>query len=140
MAGQLGQDPTYLAWLRALGFEENTARSDATAGRERVQSQVDYAQPRILEEGVRERRDISYGMEDRGLFRSGEALRRGAEQRADEQYRIGGLQIQAGEQLAGIESGLARELAGIERRRAEQALTTGGDIYRREGLIPYRNY
>lgn len=140
MAGQLGQDPAYLAWLRALGFEENAARSDATAARETVAARTEFERPQLEDQGMRERRTIAAGMEDRGLFRSGEMLSRTAEQRADQQYRVGGLELRAGEQIAGIESGLAREVAGIERRRTEQALTTGGNIYKREGLVPYQNY
>lgn len=140
MAGQLGADPTYLGWLRALGFEENTTRDQATVSKEKIAREAAFTAPQIAEQGERTLRNVSAGMEDRGLFRSGEALRRGAETRAATVADLTGLHMRTGDTIAGIESTLSRQLAEIERRRAEQALTTGGERYLSEGLVPYRNY
>lgn len=124
-----GADPQYLALLRALGFDEATQRSIAGQQVGNVQDRLGFEIPRIQSLGVREREGIAGSHEQRGILRSGDFLKADAYQRQDEQYRVGNLYMTGAQDISGIETNLARALADLNRRRAESAITAGGQVY-----------
>lgn len=121
----LNEDPTYLAWLRALGFEDETSRADAARDTAQVQQRVAFQAPEIQYQGQLAARNISGGYEDRGLFRSGEHERGLAEQQHATQYQLGALELGGAEDIGGIQSSLAQQIAARRRQMIEQELALG---------------
>lgn len=115
-------DPTYLAYLRSLGLEESEAVGEAerrvsslTRGLTRRRAASQVAEGRAQE-------STSEDFEGRGLLRSGARLV--AQQRLGEDFMRGRLEDELGtrEGVADAYGGLARDVAGLRRRRAESEL------------------
>lgn len=137
MAGQLASDPSYLAYMRALGFEEASTVNNAQRQRGQLERRQGYVRPEMEYQQGLESQQLEGSLEDRGMVRSGYGERTRAELVHSQQYRLGDLDMAYGENLAEIESNLSRQLAAIQQKRTEQDLTTGGDIYYRTGASPY---
>lgn len=118
----LSEDPTYLAWLRALGFEDQSSEADAALQTQQAQQRADFTAPEIQYQGQLAQRNISGNMEDRGIFRSGEHERALAEQQHSTQYQLGALQLGTAQDIGGIQSRLAQDIAGRRRQMTEKEL------------------
>lgn len=116
------QDPTQLAYLRALGFEEQQATANAEVAQGQVEDRVAFQRPIIEEEGRQTLRGISQGHEARGVFRSGQHETALAERRARTMQQVGGLEMEGAHEIAGIQMGLATELAALRRQQQEREL------------------
>lgn len=130
-------DPTVLAYMRALGFEESDAERKVAGQREQAEQRYAMDKPRVLTQGIEDREDIAEGYESRGLLRSGAFAKDDAGQRADEQNRLAGMQIDLTEGVAGLESDLAARIAAGRREMAERLLAVGGKQYLEERSLPY---
>jgi hypothetical protein len=137
MAGQLASDPSYLAYMRALGFEESTATGDAQFDRDTIERKQAAAIPELEYQGGVQREQLAGGFEDRGLLRSGMHEQAQARLMHDQGYQRSQLDMAHGDALAEIERNLQRQLGDIERRRSEQTLSSGAGTYLSTGLAPY---
>lgn len=120
-------DPIYQAYIRSLGFQGNLAENQAQQRQDLVSQQLGISIPEAKEQGVQQRRSISGGMEDRGMYRSGQHHRRLSESRAGEQRRVGSLQLAGAMDVAGITSQLAMQQAQQQAGGAEAYLDS---VYR----------
>jgi hypothetical protein len=135
----LAQDPTYLAYLRAIGMEQTEAIDSAESKRGAIEDRLALYKPELKYQGQVERRNVSGGFENRGIFQSSDHERALAEQRHGEQFKIGQLEQSGAEELTGIQTNLAMQLARLERDRAEKDLALSQSIYTNEGVVPYQN-
>lgn len=125
----LAQDPSYLAYLRALGFEDSEARRVADTKTANIQRKVAFLEPQMAEQGQREETGISGSMESRGVYASGEHEKALAEHTYDQSNRLAGLRMGAAEDISNIQLDLATQLAALQRQQAERALATGQNLY-----------
>lgn len=119
---KLAESPEWLAYLSALGleqsqFEADIARQRGIAGAETIR-QIGELGPQYQIQ----RRNISGRMEDRGMVRSGEFLRRLSENRATQGRQEAGIQAGLTQQLSSLESQLAQKMTDIGARRADREL------------------
>lgn len=124
----LATDPATLAWRRALGFEDQSSEADAARQTAQVQQRVAFQAPEIQYQGGLAAANISGGYEDRGLFRSGEHERGLAEQQHATQYQLGALELGVAEDIGGIQSALAQQIAARRRQQIEQELLLGQQL------------
>lgn len=126
-AYSLAQDPAYLALLRASGLTDSIATSDAARRREAVNTALGLQTDDLNATGEQERRAVATSQEGRGVFRSGETLRRTADQESSQARRRSGIELAASGQLGDIEHNLVSQLAGTQVRGAELGLTLGSN-------------
>lgn len=130
----LAQDPTQLAYLRALGFEDSEARRVADAKTAQIHRKTAFLEPQLAEQGQREQTNVSGGMESRGVYGSGEHEKALAQQTYDQNQRLSGLRMGATEDITSLQLDLATQLAAMRRAAAEHALTTGQGLYEDQNL------
>lgn len=124
-------DPSFLAFQRALGVEEADLRDSIALRRSAVQRRIATRLPQIQQETDQNVDDIGRSAEARGVFAGGnralkqsQEIQRGA---LNQQGEVAGGQ----EEIAGMESELARQIAANRRRQSEaelqsrQSLATG---------------
>lgn len=114
-------DPSYLAYLRATGLQEEVARANAARQTAAIQRQLATTTPEIARLGQLARARIGDSFEARGVYRSGMRQQRQAEQGASEAYRVGSLWGNAGDRIAGAQGNLQTQLADLGRQRADRA-------------------
>ena len=132
------QDPTYLAYLRALGFDSANEQTDASLATEKAQAMHDVQLPEIDYQGEVARRNINTAAEDRGMFRSSGALQDLADQRHQQGYQTGMLELGLGTSVGDIQQKLAAQLAANQTKLGDQELLGFGRQYLEEGLDPYK--
>lgn len=125
----LATDPTYLAFMRALGAEQADVQSAGDLGVSNLQRELARRIPEIIMQGEEARRNISGGMESRGLFRSGEHELGLGRQRVAESTAIGNLQGTEADQESALRLQLAQRLASIQQQRSENTLNAAGQSY-----------
>lgn len=118
-------DPTYLAYLRAMGLEEEVARANAARQTSAVQRQLQTATPEIARLGIINRARIGDSFESRGVFQSGMRKQRQAEGAASEGYRVGSMFGQASDKIGAIQGNLQGNLADLARQRADRQAAYG---------------
>jgi len=128
-APSLGENPAYLAFLRATGAEEADAAASTQQRIDQLNRDLARQLPLVTEQGGRTRQQISGGYESRGLFRSGEHETRLGLQRADEARETSMLQGVTGDQVGQLQAELARRRADIARRRTEAGLQAAPDVF-----------
>ena len=131
------QDPTILAYMRALGFEEAEAERATAGAKEQVQQQYAMDKPRIQSQGIERREGIAGGFESRGLLKSGAYATADARALGDEQHQLAQGALGMTQTVAGLESSLAAQIAAMRRQQAERLLSVGADQYLELGSIPY---
>jgi hypothetical protein len=124
----LETSPSYLAYLRSIGLREEDARATAARQQERVLRDVAAAVPDIQERGIETRRGIGEGFETRGVFRSGERLRKQALQQRDETKQIAGVYQQGADTVSDLNFERDQTISALSRERAERAAQTTEDI------------
>lgn len=130
----LSTDPTYAAWLRALGFEDQTAQADAARRTADAQQAVIFQTPEVQFQGAENARNISGNYEDRGLFRSGEHERSLAVNTHGVQQQLGAMQLGLAQQVGDIQSSLAQSIAERRRMLAEQEIQAAMQIQAAGGV------
>lgn len=131
-------DPSYLAYLRAAGFEDTQAQDDAALAETKAKAQVDLYRPEIDYQGELARKNIGLQHEDRGMFRSGQHLEARAQQEHEQGLALGQLDLEGADSVAGIQRTLAAQLAGSQRQLGDQGLLADTRQYLEQGLAPYR--
>lgn len=126
----LASSPEWLAYLNALGLEQNQFEADIARQRGVLQSAADQQIGDLTPQFDQSRRGISGGLYARGMERSGEKMTKLAESRAAQGRAVGGIQTALAGQLSGLETQLAGKLMDIGARRASQelALRTSGYV------------
>ncbi len=117
-------DPTILAYMRALGFEEAEAERATAGGKEQAQQQYAMDKPRIQSQGIEQREQVAGGFEGRGLLKSGAYGIANARALGDEQYRLSQAQLGVTQTVSGLESQLAQQIAAMRRQQAERLLSS----------------
>ena len=118
----LASSPEWLAYLNALGLEQNQFEADIARQRGVLQSAADQQIGDLTPQFDQSRRGISGGLYARGMERSGEKMTKLAESRAAQGRAVGGIQTALAGQLSGLETQLAGKLMDIGARRASQEL------------------
>lgn len=117
---ELASSPEWLAYLNALGVQEQALRADTDKMRGLYQSDATRQLQDLPAGYIQQRRGITGQMEGRGMARSGEFLRRLAENRANQGRAEAGVNAQLGFQLGSLESQLAQKLVELNTQRASQ--------------------
>lgn len=125
----LAESPEWLAYLNALGAQEQALRADNDKMRALYQSDAQRQLQDLPAGYISQRRGISGQMENRGMARSGEMLRRLAENRAQQGRAEAGVNAQLGFQLGSLESQLAQKLIEMNMARASQEATMRAQGY-----------
>lgn len=127
-----------LAYMRALGFEEADAQREVAGKIEQTQQKFAMEKPRVLDQGKQQREGIAGGFESRGLLKSGAYATANARALGDEQHQLGTMTAGLAEDVGGLESQLAQQIASMRRQQAERLLAVGGQQYLDAGSMPYR--
>lgn len=127
-AASLSEDPAWLAYMRALGYEQSDAERIAAQRSNEVRRRYALLLPELQMAGENQRTAISGGMESRGIYRSGEHEMALARQRAAEQQQLGSMGSEQTAALGGIEGDLAALKARILRAQSEKAYGTASGI------------
>lgn len=104
-------DPAYASYLNALGFNQKEAKTQAQRARSQAVGTYDQAKEGLQLGHKRTLRDVDYNMENRGIFRSGERIRRRGDATTDYTRSTGALNLQHGNRMSDIEDNLRRQLA-----------------------------
>jgi len=110
-------------------MEEQQYRADVDKTRGLYQSDAERQKQDLVPVYGQSRRGIAGSLESRGMARSGELLRRQAENRAQE-----------GRQRAGIDSTLAGQTSGLESQLAQKMLSLGTQRAEREMSMRSQGY
>lgn len=118
----LEQDPTYLAYLRSAGLINQAALATYNRKTSALQSSLQSILPGMGRDDATQQRNLAGSYEDRGMLRSGEALR-GASELADQQQRqraaaIGGVAGDIGNEA----DTLAQTIAQNQQKAAESGI------------------
>ena len=119
----LSQAPEWLAYLSALGLEEQSYKADIDRQKGVYAAEAGRQSAEIGPQFKQMRRGVSGSMESRGMARSGEMLRRLAETRQAEGRAQGGVSSMLAAQMSSLESNLAGRLAELGARKAQQELS-----------------
>lgn len=130
----LSEDPAYLAYLNALGFQRSEAERVAATKTAALKDRAAFTAPRIQEEGVRADEGVRQNYEDRGLLQSGARLRDQARTSADTQYRLGSLELGLQEDIGDVEAQLAAQRAGLATDEVTKALDVATSLYLRNAI------
>lgn len=125
----LATAPEWLAYLSALGLEESMARADVDRMRGLYQSEAARLKQDLVPQYQQQRRGIAGSMETRGMARSGEYLRRLAENRAMQGRQQAGIEANLAGQVSGLESQLAQKMGSLASQRAQQEMTLRSQGY-----------
>ena len=126
-------DPVYQQWLGTLGFTQADATRKADDARTQVTNQADFAREGLGIQRDRSIEGIAGGFENRLMTRSGEHLRRRAEALRDSNRAFGALELDVAGRMAGIEGGLAEEVARLQMQDSNQMFDAEGRAARRVG-------
>ena len=118
----LAESPEWLAYLNALDLEQNQFRADIDKQKALYQSESDRQLQDLPVGYQQQRRGISGSMETRGMSRSGEFLRKLAENRASQGRAEGAIKGQTAFQMGSLESQLAQKLMSLQSQKAQQEL------------------
>lgn len=125
----LATAPEWLAYLSALGLEESQARADVDRMRGLYQSEAERLKQDLVPQYGQQRRGITGSLESRGMARSGELLRRLAENRAAEGRQRAGIESNLAGQVGTLESQLAQRLGSMASQRAQQEMALRAQGY-----------
>ncbi|HET6873209.1 MAG TPA: hypothetical protein VFH70_00425 [Acidimicrobiales bacterium] len=121
----LGQDPAYLAYLRALGVKDTTSSANAQAGIDQLNRQVALRLPQMQQDAARANQQLLGRMEARGILNSGETETNLSNQEMLQQRQQAALQDQAAQRAQQIIAQLADQRAQDAVNTAEKGLTAG---------------
>ena len=126
---RLDTAPEWLAYLSALGLEESMARADVDRMRGLYQSEAARLKQDLIPQYQQQRRGIAGSLETRGMARSGEYLRRLAENRAMQGRQQAGIEANLAGQVGQLESQLAQRMGSLASQRAQQELSLRSQGY-----------
>lgn len=120
---ELATSPEWLAYLNALGLEENQFRADIDRQRGLVNSESARQAGLIAPQYALGRQRIAAGQESRGVYRSGQTQTRLGETRRQEGVAQGNVAAEQAQQLSGLESALAQRLIDLGTRKSQEELS-----------------
>lgn len=126
---ELASSPEWLAYLNALGVQEQGYRADTDRQRALYQSEATRQLQDLPAGYIAQRRGITGSLENRGMARSGELLRRLAENRANQGRAESTIQGQLAFQQGSLESQLAQKLIELNAQRAQQEMNLRAQGY-----------
>lgn len=118
-------DPNWLAYKRALGFEQSESERRTSVAVDEQRRQRDFQIPVFREEGKIGQRDIATARVNSGLYESSYTQNLLAEQERRINTQIAGLELDTTTSIAGIQSQAAVDVARMQREAAERALQLG---------------
>lgn len=125
----LNESPEWLAYLNALNLEEQQYRADVDKTRGLYQSDAERQKQDLVPVYGQSRRGIAGSLESRGMARSGELLRKLAENRAQEGRQRSGIDANLAGQTLGLESQLAQKMLSLGTQRAEREMSMRSQGY-----------
>lgn len=118
------QDPQFLAFQRALGVEESELRASIAMRASAVQRRVANQLPQIQQQTQEGVRTAGLSAEARGVFKGGNRVRNQTDILNQGAMQQQGVVAGGQEEIASMESELARQIAANRRRQAETELDT----------------
>ncbi len=125
----LNESPEWLAYLNALNLEEQQYRADVDKTRALYQSDAERQKQDLVPVYGQSRRGIAGSLESRGMARSGELLRKLAENRAQEGRQRSGIDANLAGQTLGLESQLAQKMLSLGTQRTEREMSMRSQGY-----------
>lgn len=116
------EDPQYLAFMRALGMEEDNLRSDVSRQKEQARQRLMDALPGFETSRSRGMEDIDYGHAGRGTWSSSARLQDENRWNSEIDTRKTTLQNDTTRQEGDLEAMLTRTLAQNQANTAEEAM------------------
>lgn len=132
MATTWQSDPNYIAALRAANLDESNTTSDVRTRQQRSRRNLADLLPEIARQGTFAREGISNNFLSSGMFRSGVRQDAHARQRYDEARQSSQAQTAATDDVADLESSLARVRADANRRRTDAGMLAQQGVYTRQ--------
>ena len=124
----LNQDPAYMAYVRALDQQRAVAMQGAAYKSDWANILAERDIPRIQEREVENQRNIGNTFEARGVFRSGERLRKQALSQTQAQQRIEDVNLGRTQKIGGYNLNLQSQLSDLARQQAERGYQATSDI------------
>lgn len=118
-------DPAYQAFMRNLGLEQTTLKTNTQAETEAIDRQLALRRAQLGEANTQALGGINNTMESRGIFRSGENISIQDRQRAQYGAADAAAIADAADRKAALQQTLAARLADLQRQAADHALTAG---------------
>lgn len=118
-------DPNWLAYKRALGFEQSESERRTAVAIDEERRQRDFQTPVFREEGAISSRDIATARVNSGMYDSSYTQQLLAEQQRRINTQVAGLELDTVTSIAGIQSQAAVDVAKMQREAAERALQLG---------------
>ena len=116
------QDPQFLAFQRALGVDEADLRASIAMRRSALQRRVANQLPQIQQNTADTVNQIGLSAEARGVYAGGNRANNQAKAIQQGALQEQGVQAGGQEEIAGLESELARQIAANRRTTAEQGI------------------
>lgn len=118
----LAQAPEWLAYLSSLGLQESMYKAEVDRQKEAAGAAGQAQLVNLPFQFQQQRRNITGNLEQRGMARSGEFLRRIADNRKNEGAAASAITGQIAAQQSALEAGLASRLIELQMARAQQEL------------------
>lgn len=122
------EDPQYLAFQRALGVDENTARQQAALQRSQLQRAYLAQLPQIQDSLTQANEGVDSSFLARGIFGAGEQAVQKTRNITSAERATQDAGVTNYEGQASLESALARQIAQGRRQQAELGLTTRSQL------------
>lgn len=116
------QDPQYLAFLRASGFDDEQARAEIAARQAEIQAQKVLKRNAFAQQLMSARGQVQDEFQDRGMYGSGARLQADTRAIAETGQRQAEYEQGLGRESAGLDRDLVSTLARSARERAEEGL------------------
>jgi hypothetical protein len=117
-SGVADPDPTYDAYLRALGFQQNTAQATADKRTADINARAGLEIPELGYQYGQNQEAVNTDALGRGVWSSGEHDRALAQAGHDYQYKLGSMEMTQAQSLGDVTLGLASTTAQIASDRA----------------------
>lgn len=122
------QDPTYLSFQRALGFDDADMRAVTARRKASLFRSHQYALPGLQDRFDDANRSISDDFAARGISTSGIAGRQRGDVLNRHTRALGQENVEFADQQGELELALARQLAANQRRLAEESVNARGRL------------
>lgn len=107
-------DPIYDAYLAAIGFKKQAATDDAARQKEQIQADLAGQLPTLADTRDRQLRGANSSLEDRGIYRSGDADYTRGNLQADYLRQVADAQGRAARGLSDADYNLKAQLGGYD--------------------------
>lgn len=116
----VGKDPTYDAWKAKADNQRQNAWYDAAAAQDKATNAYNDALKMLDQQGTNGRRNLDTSLLSRGIFSSGEAMRRRAELEANLLDARSKIDAKKAQQFGQISTDLQREIDSLDLEQEAQ--------------------